>query len=217
MKEEIARNVRKAVGAGLAIGIGGTAYLATGYAILFPIGLLIVCLFGLNLFTGKVGYMTADDVFGIYSPVRGKELSLSRLGLMLVVNLVTAYIFGIIIGACNPGAGGLSEIARTLTHKKIYGDAVRCLIYSALCGAMVFIAVDSYKHCKDSISGIVILWIATAIFVYCGFEHCIANAFYFGASHAFGEILGMLKVLVVNVMGNAIGAIGCRCLFGIIF
>ena len=40
--------------AGIAIAIGGTAYLITGYAWLFPIGLFIVCFYNLDLFMNKL-------------------------------------------------------------------------------------------------------------------------------------------------------------------
>ena len=40
--------------AGIAISIGGIAFLVSGQAWMFPIGLFMVCLFELDLFTGKV-------------------------------------------------------------------------------------------------------------------------------------------------------------------
>ncbi len=52
---------RKAAAAGVSISIGATVYLACESrllgAMLFTIGLFVICAFGLNLFTGKIGYV----------------------------------------------------------------------------------------------------------------------------------------------------------------
>ena len=51
----------KGIYAGIMIGIGGIAYLAIPNKIvgsfIFSIGLLTVCMYGMNLYTGKIGYM----------------------------------------------------------------------------------------------------------------------------------------------------------------
>ena len=56
-----ARMFALAVLAGIAIGIGGIVYLTmenkTAGALLFTVGLYTICTHGLNLFTGKAGYL----------------------------------------------------------------------------------------------------------------------------------------------------------------
>ena len=55
-----------AVLAGIAIGIGGTVYLSmenkTAGALLFTVGLYTICVHGLNLYTGKVGYLVNEPL-----------------------------------------------------------------------------------------------------------------------------------------------------------
>ena len=54
-----------AVLAGICIGIGGTVYLSLDNkvigAVLFTIGLFVICTSGLHLFTGKVCYVFDND------------------------------------------------------------------------------------------------------------------------------------------------------------
>ena len=50
----------RAIAAGLMIGIAGAVYLAVGPplgAILFSLGLILICTRGYNLYTGKIGYI----------------------------------------------------------------------------------------------------------------------------------------------------------------
>ena len=56
----------KGIYAGIVIGIGGIAYLAIQNKIvgsfIFSVGLLTVCMYSLNLYTGKVGYILVNKV-----------------------------------------------------------------------------------------------------------------------------------------------------------
>ena len=50
--------------AGLMIGIGGTIFLSVDNKImgsfLFSIGLLMICMYNMNLYTGKIGYVVVN-------------------------------------------------------------------------------------------------------------------------------------------------------------
>ena len=70
---------------------------------------------------------------------------------------------------------------------------------------MIFIAVHAWKN-LPSPNNIIGLIFATAIFVICGFEHCIANFFYCGC--AFNPTIGVSRFLILNTLGNAIGGVG---------
>ena len=82
--------------AGIAISIGGIAFLVSGQAWMFPIGLFMVCLFELDLFTGKVS--TVESVSKI-----------PELIIMVVSNMAAAMMMGEVMG-----------ITRLTTHKKRY-------------------------------------------------------------------------------------------------
>ena len=56
----------KGIYAGLMIGIGGVAYLSVKNPVagsfFFSIGLLTICMYGMNLYTGKIGYVLVNKL-----------------------------------------------------------------------------------------------------------------------------------------------------------
>ena len=194
--------------AGIAIAIGGTAYLRTEKAWLFPIGLLIVCLYNLPLFTGRVCYYNGKDIQNFL--------------LIYVFNTISAYLCGMAIGWAQPI---LYDKTFSMVQAKL-SEGWKLIPLAILCNVLIFVAVDSFKKGQNfwgeaqnftrlsqnfsaslqNFSGKVQnfsadrqnflrgecqnffgkrqnflgLIFATTVFVACGFEHCIANAFYFG-------------------------------------
>ena len=60
----------KSIFAGVMIGIAGTVFLRVDNNIigsfLFSIGLLVICMYGMNLYTGKIGYIFINSFNYIY-------------------------------------------------------------------------------------------------------------------------------------------------------
>ena len=188
------KHIISAFAAGIAVSIGGIAYLQTGYAWLFPIGLYIVCFYGLDLFTGRICYY------------RGRHL-LSRYLLIYLFNTVAAYLTGVVIAYAKPG---LVEKTQSLVAAKMV-NIWGMIPLAVLCNVCIFVAVDTYKRTSTAFMGgnPLGLIFATTVFVACGFEHCIANAFYFGVAGEFSA--KGLVFLVVNMIWNGIGGIvACR-------
>ena len=87
--KEYARVARLAAGASLLIGLGDYVLLKIGSPLgpfLFAFGLLGVCVLKLNLFTGKCGFLIADN------------LKISELLTILVSNLIFGYLIGAVFG-----------------------------------------------------------------------------------------------------------------------
>ena len=170
--------------AGLAIGIGGTAFLASDSklvgAVLFGIGLYMVCFFKLALFTGKVCY------------IRGT----GYLARMLICNFTGAGLMGAVIRFARTE---LVEKAGTICQAKL-AEGWRLLPLGILCNVLIFVAVESYSKNQYG------LFLAVTVFIMCGFEHCIANAFYFAVA---AEPMGVPYV-ICNAICNAVGGIMCR-------
>ena len=78
------------------------------------------------------------------------------------------------------------------------------------CGALVYIAVYCFKNFQNYAMKIIGIITAVTLFVYCGFQHCVANMFYFGM--AFNWNLNMLWNLLIVILTNSIGALLVRCL-----
>lgn len=70
---------------------------------------------------------------------------------------------------------------------------------------MMYIAVNNFKHSKDLISKYIGIFLCVMVFILCGFEHCVANMFYFSIANVWN--LNVLLYLFVMVIGNSIGSV----------
>ena len=182
----------RAILAGIAIGLGGCIFMGmvtSEYkwvgAILFSIGLFTVFTFRLDLYTGKVGYA-----------VENKPSYLVDLVVIILGNFVGALIIGQMIP--------MPEAAEVLiVDAKLGGDIDwwRVFCKGMFCGMLMFIAADYYKTQKKYLA----TFVCVPVFILAGFEHSIADMFYFCASGTF-TLDAFLFILVV-IVGNAVGGI----------
>ncbi len=197
--------------AGMAIALGGflnIICLTYGQkilgGILFSIGLITVCFFGLHLFTGKVGYLKENS----------RKYYISLL-IMLIGNFLGAIGFGYflrLVGFHNTEFG--SVVASVSLKKTIdFGNGTgqpwwKMFIMSFLCCNLVFLAVDIYKKNKNwliKLGGIVI---CVALFVILGMEHCVADMFYLAAGNRYFDLpLESIVALLISIIGNSFGAL----------
>ena len=159
-----------AVLAGISIAIGGTVYLSCENkvvgAVLFCLGLFAVCTFGFNLFTGKVGYIF--------------EQPLSYTGFVAIVwlgNLVGTVLMGKALRLTR--IAGIAEKAAVLCQTKLDDSVVSIFILSVLCNILMFVAVDGYRNNPHEIGKYLGIFWGVIVFIVSGFEHCVANMFYF--------------------------------------
>ena len=180
------------VAAGVLIAIGGCVYLACDSkyvgAALFSVALLSICFKGYSLFTGKVGYLVNDHSRDAWS-----VLLLGLLG-----NAAATCGLGLLIHAAMPHLGQAAlAICTAKLGQVLLGTAVR----SVLCGALMYLAVSIYKE-KNTIAGILF---CVPVFILSGFEHSIANMFYFGMAGLWSP--QALLWLLVMTAGNACGGV----------
>lgn len=186
------------VAAGLLISIGGAVFLACDNkyigAGLFTVALLCICLKGYSLFTGKVGFI----------PEQHDKDTVETLLLGLLGNLVGTMLGGYSILLSQPK---LSDTAYTLCEKKLElltaSPALgifQVLLRGVFCGILMYLAVSIYRD-KNKIVGILF---CIPVFILAGFEHSIADMFYFAAS---GMIdLRATAFIWIVIAGNALGA-----------
>ena len=197
--------------AGMAIGFGGILNILANHwlsgspwtarivgSLLFPIGLTMVCFFGLNLFTGKIGYVLDNN----------KDY-LGFLGLVYIGNIIGSLIMG---GFCLVTFRD-TEIFNTalkISGGKMFDptflNIVKCFAGAVLCGVLVYIAIFCYKTFKQLWLKILGIFLAIGLFVFLKFDHCIANMFYFSFTWNWGSPLAYLNIGVVT-LGNSLGAI----------
>ena len=197
--------------AGLAIGLGSLAFTVvsaylnnTGGMIfasaLFSIGLILVCTLGLQLYTGKVGV-----VFDNREQLKENAINLP---IMLAGNAIGAFGLGII---CHFVFMNIPEVAdRILAISLGKTNSTTVFLQGIFCGALVYIAVYFFKNLQNWAMKIIGIITAVTLFVYCGFQHCIANMFYFGM--AFNWNIDMLWNLLIVILTNSIGALLIRCM-----
>ena len=198
-KDNIKENINillKGIYAGIMIGIGGTIYLSVSNqvvgAILFAIGLLTICVYKMNLYTGMIGYIL-ENKFGYL-----KTLIITLLG-----NLLGTIITALLI--LNTRIANISIRAREMVIIKISDNYLSIFILSVFCGILMYIAVNNFKKGEDSIIKYLSIFICVVVFILCGFEHCIANMYYISLAKAwsFKSAISMLFM----ILGNSFGAI----------
>ena len=180
--------------AGIMITIGGSVYLAClgefkplG-AILFSVALLCICYKGYSLFTGKVGLMTQTCT----------KDGFSTLLLGLFGNAIGTVGGGFAVRYAIPNLGATADV---ICQTKLTQSVGQALIRAIFCGILMYLAVSIYKENK-SVTGILF---CVPVFILAGFEHSIANMFYFAASgivslRAFGYIW-------LVILGNSVGGL----------
>lgn len=179
--------VRLSAGASLLIGLGDYVLLKMGAPIgpfLFAFGLLGVCVIGLNLFTGKCGFFIED------------KISMIDLIIILIVNLVCGYAFGVLFGIMD---GAIVEAASSKVAS--WDISMEFFLKSAACGAIMYLAVDLYR--RGSKLGILL---GVPLFIFCGFQHSIANAITMGVAMEFSW------TVLLCALGNFAGAIAAWAL-----
>ena len=107
-------------------------------------------------------------------------------------------LFGFLI---KTGVPALCEKAVTLCEAKLAQTFLQALIRAFFCGVLMYIAVWIFRS-KNKIVGIVF---CIPVFILCGFEHSIADMFYFADAGLYtGQAL--LYQLTI-VLGNTLGGV----------
>ena len=174
--------IKKSIAASLLIGLGNFALLKLGNPIgpvIFAFGLLGVCYLGLNLFTGKCGFLFED------------KLKVKDLLIILIINLVAGFAVGLLFRVADPSIID-SAVAKVATWE----FSLAFFVKSLLCGVIMYLAVKMYK--TGTPLGIIF---GIPLFIFCGFQHCIANVITLGVAFDFSWSL------VLAILGNFLGAI----------
>ena len=183
-----------AIGAGLAISIGGTVYLSVDNKIigslLFAVGLYAIVLNGLFLYTGKVGYLVVQS---------DKIEYLGLLAITWLGNLAGTWIGAVAV--LNTRIQGIRENAVGICETKLADGPLSVFLLAIFCGILMYIAVDGFREKENPM----ILFICVSVFILSGFEHCIANMFYFSIAGAWS--LKTIVYLIIMTLGNSLGGV----------
>ncbi len=174
--------INKSIGAAILISLGNYALLKLGNPlgpVLFALGLLGVCYMGQNLFTGKCGFLFQD------------KIKILDLLIILIVNLISGYLIGVIFSYTD------KDVFLSAINKVAKWDlSLSFFIKSILCGIIMYIAVYMYR--KGTHLGIIF---GIPLFIFCGFQHCIANIITMGVARTFH------LSIIICIFGNFIGSL----------
>jgi len=178
------------------IAIGGTVFLSIENKVigasLFSIGLFGVLIYNLNLYTGKIGYL------------------ITNFNLKYIKELIITLI-GNFIGACSVGFilrytriyDKIYEKSLMLANTKLNDNILSIFILSIFCGLLMYYAVNGFKKQTD-FGKYLVVYLGVAVFILCGFEHCIANMYYFSVADIWS--LKTLGYTGIMVLGNSLGS-----------
>lgn len=187
----------KSILAGVMIAIGGTVFLSTDNkvigAFLFAIGLFIIVTKGLNLYTGKVGYIFDN----------GREYLL-EVAVTVVGNFIGTFCFGFLLRFTRIYEP-LHEKAQGMVATKLGDSPLSIFLLAVFCGVLMYLAVNGYKLLGDKLGGYLGVFLGVMVFILCGFEHSIANMFYITAAWAWS--LKALGYLLLMLLGNGVGCV----------
>lgn len=188
--------MKKSILAGMMISLGCVVFLQVPNPILgsflFSLGLFSVCVLSLNLYTGKVGYVTFSET----DKEHPKCLDLIKIFLF---NSIGCIIVALI-------SSSFVDIDRceTMVQTKLNLTPVALFSKSIFCGVFMFIAVHCYR--LTTAGGPFAIILAVMGFILAGFEHSVADTYYFVLAR---EPLGLFAIPLIAV-GNAVGAISAK-------
>ena len=190
------RALLRGIIAGVMISLGGCIYLVLENkmlgAFLFSIGLFSICVNGYNLYTGKIGYVIDNE------PKYLLELLFTLIG-----NLLGTVACGYLLFLSRIG-DKLRNAAISICTIKLNDNLLSIYILSIFCGIIMYLAVDMYKK-VDGFGRYVGIFMGITVFILAGFEHCVANMYYFSMANMW-EWKTILYVIVM-ILGNTTGSI----------
>lgn len=182
--------------AGVMISIGGTINLMMENkiigAFLFSIGLFMICANGFNLYTGKIGYV-----------IDNKPKYLIELLLTIIGNLLGTVGCGYLL-RCSRISSTISAKAISICQIKLDDNLLSIFILSVFCGILMYLAVDLFKKLNDG-GKYIAVFICVTVFILCGFEHCVANMYYFSAANMWS--IKTIYYVLMMILGNSVGSI----------
>ena len=182
--------------AGVMIAIGGSVYLSVenkvAGALLFSVGLFTILMFRLHLYTGKICYVVSGE--GKWH-TRVTEVLLTLLG-----NTVGAGMTGLLLSYKL-----MEKAALPLALKKLEIPLGYVFVYAVFCGILIYVAVEAFRRVQEGALKSTIVFLCVSVFILSGFEHSIADIFYFFAARSL-DMPSILFLLVV-VLGNTVGGI----------
>jgi len=183
--------------AGICIGIGGAFFLAIDNkvigALFFTLGLFTIVTRGFHLFTGRIGYVLDQPASYCAS------LIITWIGNLIGTNLVALCML------FTRNAAAFQEKAASMCETKLNDGPLSLFILGIFCNILMYIAVDGFRSNEHELGKYLGLFLCVAGFILAGFEHCIADMFYFGIANTW-SVHTFICLLIITA-GNIVGGL----------
>lgn len=197
------KTLLKGILAGIAISLGGWLCLRANVvslnniigSFLFAFGLILIVNFDFYLYTGRICYLYENK-----EPKKWLHLLIGLFG-----NLIGCVIMGVFMRLCfKESLDRLFLNLDVMIKSKLTDDWYIVAIKSFLCGMLVYLAVEGFKKIENNLGKYVVLVLCIGGFVFAGFEHCVANMFYYAlaSSYTFKTALVLLLCILFNSIGG---------------
>ena len=189
------KTFRSAVIAGFTIGLAGFGYLSmigvlNGVvgAIVFAFGLLTIVAYKLKLFTGTAGFINFNK---------------SEIGTLLLILVGNVIGCGLVALMTRLSPYDINCVAERILTGRIANGALKSGVLAIGCGFIMTTAVTFARK-----GNLLPLIFGVPLFIFCGFPHCLVDAFYIltsPVSFVGGNAGAVFATYGCVVLGNFIG------------
>ncbi len=187
------RVLLKSFFSGILVSIGCVVFLMCENRIagsfLFSFGLFAILNMELDLYTGKIGYLV----------LKRNWKYMRDLLITLAGNFLGTLCAAILISYTRLD---IADKVNAITAIKLNDSYISMFILAVFCGMMMFLAVNLFKTIESYFGKTLAVIFTVMIFIQSGFEHCIADMFFFNLAGN-PDIL----LLLVLILGNTVGSL----------
>ena len=177
---------------GILISLGGGVFLSCenkiAGSVLFAVALLCICMLGYYLYTGKICFMIEKH----------DKAAWQLLILCIIGNAIGTFVCGQLLAYAVPN---MQEATAKICVAKLNQLPLQTIIRGTFCGILIYLAVIIFRQNRN-ISGIVF---CIPVFILSGYEHSIADMFYFAAAGSC-DVPSFIFILLV-ILGNSVGGL----------
>jgi len=178
-------------------------------ALTFPLALILILLCGGELFTGNV----MIHIVGMYQGKSNIVELLKSWGISYAFNYIGCVIYAVLcVGTGIFATESVQAYTIKLAMDKLSEAWYQAFFRAIPCNMLVCLAIFLSIASEDILSKLISAWIPIACFVMSGYEHSIANVFYFhlaifvGGDINYGQFLfyQLLPVTLGNIIGGGL-------------
>ncbi len=176
-------------------------------AAIFPVGLMMVVIGGAELFTGNCLMTLAV----MDKKITGMQMLRNWL-FVYIGNIIGSYLLAWILSSTGLMSDAIVAKATAIATAKVGLSFGVAFARAILCNILVVMAVWLAAGAKDVVGKVFAILFPIALFVFCGYEHSVANMFFIPLAQFSGAAIttgamwlnNILPVTLGNIIGGAV-------------